>query len=83
MLTHLICVVLRERKFLKMSDNIFIVGAYEHPTRLATNKSVAQLHAEVAIGALEDAGLSKGDIDGFFFVLVMRLVLALYQSLNI
>lgn len=66
MLTHLICVVLRERELLKMSDNIFIVGAYEHPTRLATNKSVPQLHAEVAIGALEDAGLSKGDIDGFF-----------------
>ena len=49
-----------------MSHNSFIVGAYEHPTRLATNKSVAQLHAEVAIGALEDAGLTKDDIDGFF-----------------
>ena len=49
-----------------MSNNTFIVGAYEHPTRLATNKSVTQLHAEVAIGALDDAGLSKGDIDGFF-----------------
>jgi len=43
-----------------------IVGAYEHPTRKATDKSVAQLHAEVAKGALDDAGLSKADIDGYF-----------------
>jgi acetyl-CoA C-acetyltransferase len=43
-----------------------IVGAYEHPTRKAEDKSVAQLHAEVAKGALEDAGLTKGDIDGYF-----------------
>jgi acetyl-CoA C-acetyltransferase len=44
----------------------YIVGAYEHPTRLAPDKSVAQLHAEVALGALADAGLSKADIDGYF-----------------
>jgi len=43
-----------------------IVGAYEHPTRHAPDKSVAQLHAECARGALEDAGLSKDDIDGYF-----------------
>src|SRR5688572_30915067 len=43
-----------------------IVGAYEHPTRKAEDKSVAQLHAEVAKGALEDAGLSRKDIDGYF-----------------
>lgn len=49
-----------------MQDDVFIVGAYEHPTRLATGQSVAQLHAEVAIGALRDAGLSKDDIDGYF-----------------
>ena len=29
----------------------YIVGAYEHPTRKAPDKSVGQLHAEVAIGA--------------------------------
>jgi len=44
----------------------YIVGAYEHPARLASDKSTAQLHAEVAKGALEDAGLSKDDIDGYF-----------------
>ena len=44
----------------------YIVGAYEHPLRKAPDKSVAQLHAEVAKGAIEDAGLTKDDIDGFF-----------------
>src|SRR5438270_10471334 len=41
-------------------------GAYEHPTRKADDKSLAQLHAEVAKGALEDAGLTKDDVDGYF-----------------
>jgi acetyl-CoA C-acetyltransferase len=44
----------------------YIVGAYEHPLRKAPDKSVAQLHAEVAKGAIEDAGLKKDDIDGYF-----------------
>ena len=43
-----------------------IVGAYEHPTRLAPDKSVAQLHAECAHGALADAGLSLRDVDAYF-----------------
>ena len=43
-----------------------IVGAYEHPTRKAPDTSLAQLHAEVAIGALADAGLSLRDVDGYF-----------------
>jgi acetyl-CoA C-acetyltransferase len=44
----------------------YIVGAFEHPTRKAPEKSVAQLHAECAKGAIEDAGLTKDDIDGYF-----------------
>ncbi len=44
----------------------YIAGIYEHPTRHAPDKSLAQIHAEVAKGALEDAGLSKDDIDGYF-----------------
>src|SRR5579862_239782 len=44
----------------------YIAGAYEHPTRLATDKTVAQLHAEVALGALADAGLAREDVDGYF-----------------
>ncbi|MGY8993649.1 MAG: thiolase domain-containing protein [Rhodospirillales bacterium] len=42
----------------------FIAGVFEHPTRKAPDKSLAQLHAEVAAGALADAGLSKDDVDG-------------------
>jgi len=44
----------------------FIVGAYEHPTRKADGLSVLRLHADVAKGALADAGLGKDDIDGYF-----------------
>ena len=44
----------------------YIAGIYEHPTRHAPDKSVAQLHAEVALGALKDAGLTRDDVDGYF-----------------
>jgi acetyl-CoA C-acetyltransferase len=44
----------------------YIAGIYEHPTRKADGKSLALLHAEVAKGALEDAGLSKDDVDAYF-----------------
>ena len=44
----------------------YIAGIFEHPTRKADDKSLAQLHADVAKGALEDAGLSKQDVDGYF-----------------
>jgi acetyl-CoA C-acetyltransferase len=49
-----------------IKNQAYIVGAFEHPTRKAPDKSVAQLHAEVAIGALADAGLAKSDVDGYF-----------------
>ncbi len=44
----------------------YIAGAFEHPTRKAENKSVAALHAECAKGALDDAGLTFADVDGYF-----------------
>src|SRR3984957_19751751 len=44
----------------------YIAGIFEHPTRLAPDKTVAQLHAEVALGALGDAGLTRDDVDGYF-----------------
>ena len=43
-----------------------IAGAFEHPTRKAPDKTVAQLHAECARGALADAGLTLQDVDGYF-----------------
>jgi acetyl-CoA C-acetyltransferase len=51
---------------MSIKGKAYIVGAYEHPLRKAPDKSVAQLHAECAKGALEDAGLKKDDIDGYF-----------------
>jgi acetyl-CoA C-acetyltransferase len=51
---------------MSIEGKAYIVGAYEHPLRKAPDKSVAQLHAEVAKGALDDAGLTKGDIDAYF-----------------
>ena len=51
---------------MSIKGKAYLVGAYEHPTRKAGDKSVAQLHAEVAKGALEDAGLTKQDVDGYF-----------------
>jgi acetyl-CoA C-acetyltransferase len=51
---------------MSIKGKAYLVGAYEHPTRKAEDKSVAQLHAEVAKGALEDAGLSRADVDGYF-----------------
>lgn len=51
---------------MSLNGKAYIVGAYEHPTRRADDISVARLHAEVAKGALEDAGLNKSDIDGYF-----------------
>ncbi|MCG8492373.1 MAG: thiolase domain-containing protein [Sneathiellales bacterium] len=49
-----------------INGKAYIAGAFEHPTRNAVDKSLAQLHAECAKGALEDAGLTKDDVDGYF-----------------
>jgi acetyl-CoA C-acetyltransferase len=43
-----------------------IAGVYEHPERVIPDKTVAQLHAEVALGALADAGLSMSDVDAYY-----------------
>src|SRR5580765_1298054 len=51
---------------MSIKNKAYIVGIYEHPTRLATDKTVMMLHAESAAGALADAGLTKNDIDGYF-----------------
>jgi acetyl-CoA C-acetyltransferase len=51
---------------MSIKGKAYIAGAYEHPTRKADDKSLAQLHAEVAQGALADAGLTKDDVDGYF-----------------
>ena len=50
----------------KRKDQAYIAGIFEHPTRHAPETSLVQLHAECALGALKDAGLSASDVDGFF-----------------
>ncbi|RWB70005.1 hypothetical protein [Mesorhizobium sp.] len=42
-----------------------IVGAYESPRRKAPNVHPYQIHAEVISAALDDAGLTVADVDGF------------------
>ncbi len=61
-----------------------IVGVYEHPTRWAPNKTMFQIHAESARGALQDAGLTIGDVDGYFTSGVGPIgVLSLAEHLNL
>jgi acetyl-CoA C-acetyltransferase len=47
------------------TEPVYVAGAFEHPTREAPDRSTMQLHAEVAAGALDDAGLEKDDVDGY------------------
>ena len=51
---------------MSIKGKAYIAGIYEHPTRRATDLSTAQIHAEVAKGALADAGLTLDDVDGYF-----------------
>lgn len=64
-----------------------IIGAYEHPTRKAEGISLAQLHADVARGAILDAGISLKDIDGYFCAAdapgVGAMSMAQYLGLNL
>lgn len=46
-------------------QEIAVVGAYEHPTRWAPDKTAYQIAAESARGALEEAGLTFADVDGY------------------
>jgi len=48
------------------AGHVQVVGAYEHPGRELPDRSVPQIHAEVAAGALADAGLGLDDVDGYF-----------------
>ncbi len=51
---------------MSIKGKAFIAGAYEHPDRKIPGKSLARVHAEVASGALADAGLSFSDVDAYF-----------------
>ena len=63
-----------------------IVGIHEHTTRYAPDKSELQIQGESAIKAIEDAGLSKADVDGLFTssssVRMSAFALADYLNMN-
>ena len=44
----------------------FVAGIYEHPRREIPDRTIWEIHAEVALGALADAGLTLADVDGVF-----------------
>lgn len=44
----------------------FIAGIYEHPRREIPDRTIWEIHTEVALGALADAGLTMKDVDGIF-----------------
>src|SRR6202000_1563280 len=54
------------RACMSIRGKAHIAGADEHPDRKIPDKSVAQVHAEVALGALADAGLTMNDVDAYF-----------------
>ena len=51
---------------MSLRGTAFIAGAFEHPRRDIPDRTLAQVHAEVAIGALADAGLSMSDVDAYY-----------------
>lgn len=51
---------------MSINGKAYIAGAYEHPSRISLDKTLPQLHAEIAKGVLEDAGLTKDDVDAYF-----------------
>jgi acetyl-CoA C-acetyltransferase len=58
--------VIEIAKSMSIKGKAFIVGAFEHPGRKLPDRTLAQIHADVAVGALADAGLELRDVDGFF-----------------
>lgn len=50
----------------RSSCGAHIVGAYEHPERRIVGRTIPEVIADVAYGALADAGLGVADVDGFF-----------------
>jgi acetyl-CoA C-acetyltransferase len=51
---------------MSLNGAAFIAGAYEHPRRNIPDRTVPQIHAEVAAGALADAGLTLSDVDAYY-----------------
>ena len=44
----------------------YVAGIYEHPRRDIPDRTLFEIHTEVALGALADAGLAMSDVDAVF-----------------
>lgn len=44
----------------------YVAGIHEHPRREIPDRTVWEIHTEVALGALADAGLTMSDVDAVF-----------------
>ena len=44
----------------------YVAGIYEHPRREIPDRTIFDIHTEVALGALADAGLTMKDVDAVF-----------------
>lgn len=51
---------------MSIKGKAFIAGAFEHPGRNLPSMSLGAIHAEVAHGALADAGLTAADVDAYY-----------------
>src|SRR5271156_3582291 len=51
---------------MSISRKAAVAGVYEHPTRFAPDKTMYQIMAESARGALADAGVTIREVDGVF-----------------
>lgn len=51
---------------MSLRGKAFVMGAFEHPRRVIPDRSLPQVHLEVALGALADAGLGMADVDAYF-----------------
>ncbi len=67
----------------ELSRTVAIVGAAESDEiGKVPNKSALQHHAEAAYNALEDAGLSKSDVDGLFTARMSTLTIGEYLGIQ-
>src|SRR4030042_3389687 len=53
-----------------ITRKVVIAGINEYPLRRAPGVSAQQIQLECAKGALEDAGLSKDDVDAYFIAAI-------------
>ena len=51
---------------MSIRGSAYVAGIYEHPGRDLPAHTIWDIHTEVAMGALADAGLSMGDVDALF-----------------